>query len=344
MRFWPFNKRETRDQDYTDVVVQSMLAAASGDVAAGLTAGKEIAAGHWQRAFSSAAVVPDGVLADAIRPHLGFIGRALVEHGEAIFALDFDDGLTLLPASNATIAGGPNPSSWTYELTLSGPSHTLTRRPLRSDAVLHLFYARGALNPWLGISPIEASSTTRKLLDNLEIRLAQEAGGAVGAVIPVPNVQATTQLQTDLRALKGEVTLTESTAAGWGAGQTGAPSADYPVRRIGANPPSTLPELRRQAEESVLAACGVPVSVLGGATATAARESFRQFLHGTIQPVADGVAAQLGAHFETQLSFDFSKLFASDLSGRARAFQSMVNGGMDVAKAAALAGLMESEE
>ena len=36
-------------------------------------------------------------------------------------------------------------------------------------------------------------------------------------------------------------------------------------------------------------------------------------------------------------------MFASDLSGRARAFQSMVGGGMDVQKAAALAGLMEPE-
>jgi hypothetical protein len=36
-------------------------------------------------------------------------------------------------------------------------------------------------------------------------------------------------------------------------------------------------------------------------------------------------------------------MFASDLSGRARAFQSMVGGGMDVSKAAALAGLMDAD-
>ena len=34
---------------------------------------------------------------------------------------------------------------------------------------------------------------------------------------------------------------------------------------------------------------------------------------------------------------------AADLSGRARAFQSMVGAGMDAAKAAGLAGLMEAE-
>ena len=40
---------------------------------------------------------------------------------------------------------------------------------------------------------------------------------------------------------------------------------------------------------------------------------------------------------------DFNRFFAADLSGRARAFQSMVGGGMDVVRAAALAGLMEAE-
>ena len=41
---------------------------------------------------------------------------------------------------------------------------------------------------------------------------------------------------------------------------------------------------------------------------------------------------------DLRLSID--RLFASDLIIRARAFRSMVGGGMDVAKAAALAGLL----
>ena len=45
MRLWPWAKLETRQQDYTDVVVANMLAAASGDVAAGMTAAREIATG-----------------------------------------------------------------------------------------------------------------------------------------------------------------------------------------------------------------------------------------------------------------------------------------------------------
>ena len=144
----------------------------------------------------------------------------------------------------------------------------------------------------------------------MSARLAQEVGGAVGSLIPVPNIEVSAQLQADIRALKGQTTLVQSTAAGWDTGQTGAPPVDFPIRRVGADPPETLPILRRQVEESVLAACGVPVSTLGGVQATAAREQYRQALHNTIEPVMTGVAAQVSAFFGTEITFDLSRMFA----------------------------------
>ena len=55
----------------------------------------------------------------------------------------------------------------------------------------------------------------------------------------------------------------------------------------------------------------------------------RRFLHSTISPAARVVADELAVKLDTPgLAFDFKELFASDLSGRARAFQSMVGGGM----------------
>ena len=338
-----FNRRETRAQSYTDLVLQSLLSTSAGDVAQGYTAAREVAAGAWQRAFSAARLAPDGVIADAVTPYLGFIGRALVLHGEAIFAVDFDDGLQLIPVSSATITGGPTPSSWTYELVLAGPSSTSTRHRVPAEEVLHLFYSRGPRNPWKGVSPIAASQTTRTLLDNIERRLAEELGSAVGSVITVPNIETTSQLQADLRSLSGEVTLVESTASNYGAGATGAPAQDFKPQRIGGDPPVTITALRRQVEQSILASAGVPTSSLGGADAGASREQYRQFASSVCQPVLDGVAAQIGAHFETELTVDLSRLFASDLSGKARAFQSMVKGGLDVTKAATLAGLMVEE-
>ena len=343
MKLWPFNRPELRDSNYTDVVTQGLLSQATGEVTSGLTAAREICAGWWQRAFSSAEVRPAGILADALKLHLGFIGRQLVTSGEVVFALDFEDGLTFLPASSVTVKGGPNPRSWVYELTLPGPSSTITRKRVSAESILRIQYSSSPSTPWQGTGPIEQSRTTRQLLDNLERALAWEVSSSVGQLVPVPNIESTSKLQADLRKMKGEVTLVETTAAAWGAGQQGAPHADYQLRRLGADPPSALGELRRQAEESILAACGIPTSVLGAATSNAAREQYRQFLHGTISPVADDVATQIGAQLGSEISFDFSKLFASDLSGRARAFQSMVGGGKTVDEAARIAGLMEPE-
>ena len=53
------------------------------------------------------------------------------------------------------------------------------------------------------------------------------------------------------------------------------------------------------------------------------------------------VAPSILVDGEVTLSFD--RLFAGDLSGRARAFQSLVGGRMAVDKAAGLSGMLESE-
>ena len=103
-------------------------------------------------------------------------------------------------------------------------------------------------------------------------------------------------------------------------------------------------ELLTRSGLEVANACGVPPSLFSvRGDGTAQRESFRRLLHSTVQPLARLVAAELTAKLEAPIAFNFDALFAADLSGRARAFQSMVGGGMDVAKAAGLAGLMESE-
>ena len=108
-------------------------------------------------------------------------------------------------------------------------------------------------------------------------------------------------------------------------------------------PHETLAGLHTETAKAIVGACGVPVQLVNGGTDSAAlRESWRQFLHGSVQPVANLVQHELRLKLDSHgLSLNFDALFASDLSGRARAFQSMVGGGMEVSKAAALAGLME---
>ena len=52
------------------------------------------------------------------------------------------------------------------------------------------------------------------------------------------------------------------------------------------------------------------------------------------------VQAEMRDKLDDEVSLSWQELRASDLSGRARAFQSMVGGGMALADAVAIAGLM----
>ena len=94
----------------------------------------------------------------------------------------------------------------------------------------------------------------------------------------------------------------------------------------------------------ILAACGVPPEMLRQSDGTGRREAWRQSLFGSVAPVALSVAADLADKLDVpDLSFNHDAMSASDISGRARAFGSMVKGGMSTDKAAGLAGLLVDE-
>ena len=65
----------------------------------------------------------------------------------------------------------------------------------------------------------------------------------------------------------------------------------------------------------------VPTSLLERADGTALREAWRQFLHASVMPVSLSVSAELSEKLDTDIRLSFDRMFASDLSGRARAFQ-----------------------
>ena len=122
-----------------------------------------------------------------------------------------------------------------------------------------------------------------------------------------------------------------------------APQDDWKASRLGPNPPTGEVQLLGEAFREVAAAVGVPLSLFTDSDGTGQRESYRRFLHATIVPLSRVVAAELSAKLDGEVTLSFDRLFAGDLSGRARAFQSLVGGGMDPGRAAGLAGLMESE-
>ena len=90
--------------------------------------------------------------------------------------------------------------------------------------------------------------------------------------------------------------------------------------------------------------CGVPVSLVTDADGTSQREAWRRFVMGSVEPLLAILAVEAEAKLEIRVGFDLSKLWAHDLAGRASSFKAMVTAGMDVAKAAALTGLMSEAE
>ncbi len=337
----PFlNRPETR-AGYTDTIVEALLKEATGSTASVASLGvTEACAGLWGRSFASATITPSNMATAALTPPvLEAIGRRLLLHGEALFEITVEDGeVRLIEASNWEIE---ERGSWLYRASFSTPEGTY-HRTLTADRVLHPRIGATPKRPWEGQSPIP--SATAALACQLETKLTQEVGGPVGNVLPLPHKNSVEALQQDIDKLAGRTVLVESTAAGYG-DKEAAPKMDWQTRRIGADPPSAMIDLRREVQASILAACGCPGSLIERSDGTLSREEMRRYLHSTISPVARVVASELAVKLDTPgLAFDFSNLFASDLAGRARAFQSLVGGGMDISKAAALAGLMVDDD
>ena len=85
--------------------------------------------------------------------------------------------------------------------------------------------------------------------------------------------------------------------------------------------------------------------MLADSAGTAAREALRRWLHTTVLPLGRIVQTELRAGLNApELSLNFDGLAAADIAGRARAFGSLVKSGMDIERAAALAGLLADDD
>ena len=352
MRWWPSKRIEKRQGAYTDAVVAQILSRAGGSIPdPSATAALEIAAGLWSRSFGAATVKPS--ISAITASMLACISRELIRVGECIFAIEVsrDGRFSFHPAGSWDVVGGTSPESWRYRLDLFGPSGSTTRI-YPWESVLHFQFAHDRVDsPWQGLGPLQYASSTGKLAGGLERLLGQEVSARSGYVIPVPadggddsEDDPLASLKTDIAALDGSASLVETVASSWGEGRGAAPSQDWAQKRIGASPPDVLEALRTSSGASVLAACGVPPGLADPrAEGGGQRESFRRFIHTSVQPASVLVAEEFTRKLEVEVSLSFESLFASDLSGRARSLASMVKAGVDLTKAMALSGLLLDE-
>ena len=128
-------------------------------------------------------------------------------------------------------------------------------------------------------------------------------------------------------------------------GGADAPKGDWSQIRFGAMPPDSMVKLLGAASIEVMSACGLSADLWLPGDGTGKREAWRQCLHSVIAPLGRLVENELRKKLNApELKITWQELMASDLQGRARAFQSMINGGMEITKAAALSGLLMPEE
>ena len=156
--------------------------------------------------------------------------------------------------------------------------------------------------------------------------------------MPIDGADETVKgLKADIKNAAGRVALLET--GDWG-NAGGDAKVSMKTERFGAEPPASLVDLVDVSSREIYAACGFNSALWGGSQAASVREAWRLALFGVLSPLGRLVEAELKDKLDDEVSLSWQELRASDLSGRARAFQSMVGGGMDISKAIAVAGLM----
>lgn len=342
LRAW-IEKRAYRAGHFTDRIIEALVARAADKTAGDpfALAAVEFGASMIERAFASAKVGPEGTpAATAVTPSiLGMVGRCLALKGEFLAEIEVMGGvIELVPSDSWDVTGPANRKEWIYRLEQASPSGNRSRR-IEAGGVIHPRINCDPSEPWRGRSAIEKAGLTAKLAAGAESALHRETLLPSARIAAVPSPDDKERGAFAQRIREGGVVP----VAG-GALHPQGMEPKFDVTTVRPDPSAAMVTLRSDLAREALACMGVPVELYGAADGTSAREGWRRFLFGCIAPMAAVVLAEFREKLdEGALMFDFSELRASDLAGRARAFQSLVGGGLDIERAVNLAGLMESE-
>ena len=333
----PDTEVRSGESSYTDLVLAGLLAQQGRGAAAAewATGAVQSAAGLWARCLSVATSDHEAVTPEA----LGAIGFDLAVVGEHVSVLQVDGSgrVALLRASSWNIAGGPDPRSWRYDVSLSGPTGTHTRQ-VPADGVLHVRYLPDNRTPWRGVAPWKRSPTLSKLAAEVEAALVREVRLPTKIIIPMPQGAGidTDTLRSDFQNQAFQVAFPTTTQAGMGAGRGSAPQTDWKPQRLKSEPDESLVSLCKDVPGQIGILYGIPnVLTSGGGSETQTREAFRRFVLTAIEPLALIVSRDLTRVFEQPISLDLSDLAHADIAGRARAFKALTASGMSPADAAA---------
>ena len=339
-----FHRRRAEVREsYTDTVIARLVAASSGVGDGGALAAIETAARWWGSGLASATVKPDNVALRSVSPLvLDAVGRALCRSGESLHVIAVRNGrVTLTPTASWTVHGSDDPTSWRYNVTLSGPDATRTI-DVEAASVLHVRYAPHPSRPWAGRSPMQMAADTARAAGLLETATSEELNFTQSQLI-VPRKSASDFGMADSLTPDTISKLVTAFAEHTHTGAFVLP-ADVTPQRLGPEPPDSFPLIRDRLENSLLALHGIPPALVAArGTGTALRESFRQVLHSLLKPLGALVVEELQAKLDPAAELSFDSLRAGDITGTSRAFGSLVAGGLTAQSAAAIVGLDDVE-
>ena len=274
-----------------------------------------------------------------------------MRQGETLHVIRVDRAgrVHLVPCSTWYWEGGADPETWHCTATAYGPSGSETWR-LPMAGVVFCAWGSPVSRPYTGLPPTAWAAGTARIAAEADKSLADESAGPLAQLIPVPqdggdggDDDPLAGLKTDIGAARGKALLLETVAAAWGEGRTAAPMQDWKPRRLGPSPTAALVELRRDAFNAVLAACGMSPSLFTDADGTAQREALRRWHLGTVLPLAKLLEHELSAKFEVPVRLTFDA-YAKDMVSRAQVFAKLIAAeGVTVEKALEVAGLVDDQ-
>lgn len=336
---------EDRGDGYTDrVLVQEYDRARTGNDAALVTACSN-AARTAALTMARGSLELDGMLADYWRGALtpDWIFQAAFDalmYGDAVYQLDASSMAAgqLARSGSFEVHGKGRP--YRYRLEILHPDGQDTRRVMESE-VLHLRIGADKSRPWRGRSVF-----TDVLLRLIERGLIDEAKLPTQRAVNYPRSRgegiedqdrggqiSTDDYWRDRLNRSGLLNLfDQSTHRG----------TAQPLQHVDLafSPDAQAVELRRDLVMECFAAVGYPPALLSKETpGQTVRQEFTRWIVGTLQPMVEILAAQIGAALEVSCSWNMDAARIPLPLDQSTVYKNLTGGGVDSAEALRLSGL-----
>ena len=179
---WPWGKPEARSVNYSDAVVDHILAQARGGyVAASNGSGARLAAGWIGRSLAGVRLDPVGTAAAFAPTDLLPLARDLILQGQALWLLREGRWIQAHPQAEILVSPGRQ-ESWLYRVQIGDKSI-----PAPGSRVVHVRLAEHPAQPGQGVSPIDTDFG--RFAAALESSLMGESQTSTGYLLGLPQSQ-----------------------------------------------------------------------------------------------------------------------------------------------------------